>query len=193
MELSPGLRERVVAAAGVVTGDPAWVTDPDARPDDFFAGSLAAVMHHRHLRVAVVTGTTERHDVVALTTPSAIAKARQCATRLAAIDLDSYAALVRRLALANHAHDRALLDAADACRKLSPLPPHPDAVARARQVLAEYPHAEAYADWDVERALAAMREWHARPWEGWVDVTTRSVPFASVARHVGAAAAEPLR
>lgn len=189
MELSPELRDRVIAAAGVVTGDPVWVTDPDAGPEDFPTGSLVAVQHYRHWRVAVVTGTTERRVEVALTTPSSITEARRCAARFAAINPDTFAAQVRRQALANHSHDRALLAAAEAPPEPGRIPPHPDSVERARQVLAEHPDAEAYAEWDVECALADMEEWRARPWEYWVHVTTKSVPFAHVARRVGAAAA----
>jgi hypothetical protein len=189
MELSPELRDRVVAAAAVVTGDPAWVADPDARAEDFPVGSLVAVQHYRHLRVAVVTGTTGRRVEVALTTPSAVAEARQFAARLAAIDLDTYAAQVRRQAVANHARDRALLAAAEAPPEPGRPPPHSGSVERARQVLAEHPDAEAYADWDVERALAEMEEWRARPWQVWVHVTTKSVPFAGAARRRESAAA----
>jgi hypothetical protein len=189
MEISPELRDRVIAAAGVVTGDPAWATDPGAGPEDFPVGSLVAVHHYRHLRVAVVTGTTGRRVEVALTTPSSVAEARQFATRLAAIDLDTYAAQVRRQALANHAHDRALLAAAEAPPEPGRTPPHPGSIERAKQVLAEHPDAEAYADCDVERALAEMEEWHARPWQAWVHVTTKAVPFAGAARRVAAAGA----
>ncbi|MEW5930600.1 MAG: hypothetical protein AB1941_24330 [Gemmatimonadota bacterium] len=188
MELSPELRDQAVAAAGVVTGDPAWATDPNARAEDFPVGSLVAVHHHRHLRVSVVTGTTGRRVEVALTTPSAVAEARRFAARLAAVDLDTYAAQVRRQALDDHAHDRALLAAAEAPPEPGRTPPHPDAVERARQVLAEHPDAEAYADWDVERALAEMQEWRARLWQAWVHVTTRSVPFAGAARRRDVAA-----
>jgi len=188
MELSPELRDRVVASAGVVTGDPAWATDPGAGPEDFPVGSLVAVQHYRQWRVALVTGTTGRRVEVALTTPSAVAEARQFAARLAAIDLDTYAAQVRRQALADHAHDRALLAAAEAPPEPGRTPPPPGSVERARQVLAEHPDAEAYAEWDVERALAEMEVWRARPWQAWVHVTAKSVPFAGAARRRDAAA-----
>lgn len=184
MDLSPELRDRVIAAVGVVTGDPAWVADPDARTEDFPVGSLVAVQHYGHWRVAVVTGTTGRRVEVALTTPTAVAEARQHAARLAAVDLETYAAQVRRQALANHAHDRALLAAAEAPPAPGRTPPHPDSVERARQLLAEHPDAGAYADQDVERALADMHEWRARPWQEWGHVATRSVPPASAARPV---------
>lgn len=182
MELSPELRDRAIAAVGVVTGDPAWVTDLDARAEDFPVGSLVAVPHHRQWRTAMVTGTTGRRVEVALTTPSAVAEGRRCATRLAAIDPDTYAAQVRRQALANHAHDRALLAAAEAPPEPGRTPPHPGSIERARRVIAAHPDPEAYADWDVERALAELAEWGARPWQEWVHVTTKSVPLAAAAR-----------
>jgi hypothetical protein len=189
MELSPELRDQAVAAAGVVTGDPAWVADPDARAEDFPVGSLVAVQHYHQWRVAVVTGTTGRRVEVALTTPSSVAEARQFAARLASIDLDTYVAQVRRQALASHAHDLAQLAAVEAPPEPGRTPPHSGSIERARQVLAEHPDAEAYADWDVERALAEMAEWRARPWQAWVHVTIKSVPFAGAARRRDSAAA----